>query len=64
MDIVEHAKCGHLLIQFHMGNMPDALVRKSMTLFVREVAPRLRDHSAKLFGLHFPEMERSAEMAQ
>jgi hypothetical protein len=64
MDIVEHAKCGHLLIQFHMGNMPDALVRKSMTLFAREVAPRLREHSAKLFGLHFPEMERSAEMAQ
>jgi hypothetical protein len=47
-----------------MGNMPDALVRKSMTLFAREVAPRLREHSAKLFGLHFPEMERSAEMAQ
>jgi alkanesulfonate monooxygenase SsuD/methylene tetrahydromethanopterin reductase-like flavin-dependent oxidoreductase (luciferase family) len=64
MDIVEHAKCGHLLIQFHMGNMPDALVRKSMTLFAREVAPRLREHSAKLFGRHFPEMERSAEMAQ
>jgi alkanesulfonate monooxygenase SsuD/methylene tetrahydromethanopterin reductase-like flavin-dependent oxidoreductase (luciferase family) len=64
IDIVEHAKCGHLLIQFHMGNMPDALVRKSMTLFAREVAPRLREHSAKLFGRHFPEMERSAEMAQ
>jgi alkanesulfonate monooxygenase SsuD/methylene tetrahydromethanopterin reductase-like flavin-dependent oxidoreductase (luciferase family) len=64
MDIVEHAKCGHLLIQFHMGNMPDALVRKSMSLFAREVAPRLREHSAKLFGRHFPEMERSAEMAQ
>src|SRR5262245_40606274 len=27
LDIVEHAKCGHLLIQCHMGNMPDALVR-------------------------------------
>jgi hypothetical protein len=24
----------------------------------------LREHSAKLFGRHFPEMERSAEMAQ
>jgi pimeloyl-ACP methyl ester carboxylesterase len=35
IEIVEHAKCGHLLIQFHMGNMPDALVRNSMTLFAR-----------------------------
>jgi hypothetical protein len=35
-----------------------------MTLFAREVAPRLREHSASLFGRHFPEMERSAEMAQ
>ena len=32
MDILEHAKVGHLLIQFHLGNMPDALARKSMTL--------------------------------
>jgi hypothetical protein len=27
--------------------MPDALVRNSMTLFAREVAPRLREHSAR-----------------
>ena len=60
----EHAKCGHLLIQFHMGNMPDALVRQSMKLFINEVAPRLKDASAKLFSRHFPEMERSVEMAQ
>ena len=64
MDIVEHAKCGHLLIQFHMGNMPDALVRKSMTLF----APRGCAAVAGAFGetvrASLPEMERSAEMAQ
>jgi hypothetical protein len=47
-----------------MGNMPDALVRKSMKLFIDEVAPRLKDASAKLFARHFPEMERSVEMAQ
>jgi hypothetical protein len=29
-----------------------------------EVAPRLKQASAKLFGRHFPETERSAEMAQ
>jgi len=63
LDIVEHAKCGHLLIQFHMGNMPDALVRSSMKLFMDEVAPRLKESSAQLFARHFPEMERSAEMA-
>jgi alkanesulfonate monooxygenase SsuD/methylene tetrahydromethanopterin reductase-like flavin-dependent oxidoreductase (luciferase family) len=64
LDIIEHAKCGHLLIQFHMGNMPDALVRNSMKLFMDEVAPRLKQASAKLFAGHFPEMERSAEMVQ
>jgi alkanesulfonate monooxygenase SsuD/methylene tetrahydromethanopterin reductase-like flavin-dependent oxidoreductase (luciferase family) len=63
LDIIEHAKCGHLLIQFHMGNMPDALVRKSMKLFMDEVAPRLKEASSKLFARHFPETERSVEMA-
>ncbi len=42
MDILAHAKVGNLLIQFHLGNMPDALARKSMRLFATEVAPRLR----------------------
>ena len=55
MDILEHAKVGNLLIQFHLGNMPDALTRKSMRLFAREVAPRLREDSARLFARHFPE---------
>jgi len=66
MDILVHAKAGHLLIQFHMGNMKDALARKSMRLFATEVAPRLRADSAKLFGREFPEMERqlAPEMAK
>jgi alkanesulfonate monooxygenase SsuD/methylene tetrahydromethanopterin reductase-like flavin-dependent oxidoreductase (luciferase family) len=64
LDIIEHAKSGHLLIQFHMGDMPDAVTRKSMALFANEVAPRLKEASAKLFARHFPEMERSVEMAQ
>ena len=42
MEILEHAKVGNLLIQFHLGNMQDALARKSMRLFATEVAPRLR----------------------
>jgi alkanesulfonate monooxygenase SsuD/methylene tetrahydromethanopterin reductase-like flavin-dependent oxidoreductase (luciferase family) len=64
LDIITHAKSGHLLIQFHMGNMEDALVRKSMKLFAAEVAPRLKEDSVELFARHFPDMERSAEMAQ
>jgi len=58
MEILEHAKVGHLLIQFHLGNMPDALTRKSMRLFATEVAPRLREQSARLFGDAFPDMAR------
>jgi hypothetical protein len=34
-----------------------------MKLFMHEVAPRLKQASAKLFADHFPEMERRAEMA-
>ena len=66
MGILEHAKVGHLLIQFHMGNMPDALTRNSMHRFATEVAPRLREDSARLFARVFPEMERmpAPEMAQ
>ena len=62
-DIVEHAKSGHLLIQFHMGNMADALTRKSMRLFAEQVAPRLREDSARLFAREFPGLERTPEMA-
>ncbi len=54
MDILEHAQVGHLLIQFHLGNMEDGLARRSMHLFATEVAPRLREESAKLFARSFP----------
>jgi alkanesulfonate monooxygenase SsuD/methylene tetrahydromethanopterin reductase-like flavin-dependent oxidoreductase (luciferase family) len=64
MDILTHSKVGNLLIQFHLGNMQDALTRKSMTLFAREVAPRLREDSAKLFGREFPDTARAPEMAK
>jgi alkanesulfonate monooxygenase SsuD/methylene tetrahydromethanopterin reductase-like flavin-dependent oxidoreductase (luciferase family) len=64
MDILEHAKVGNLLIQFHLGNMADALTRKSMTLFATEVAPRLRADSARLFAREFPAEARTPEMAK
>ena len=58
MEILEQTKVGQLLIQFHLGNMADALTRKSMHRFATEVAPRLRESSAKLFAREFPDMER------
>ena len=58
MEILEQAKVGQLLIQFHLGNMADELTRKSMHRFATEVAPRLREDSAKLFAREFPDMER------
>jgi alkanesulfonate monooxygenase SsuD/methylene tetrahydromethanopterin reductase-like flavin-dependent oxidoreductase (luciferase family) len=64
MDILEHSKVGNLLIQFHLGNMQDALTRKSMRLFATEVAPRLREGSAKLFAREFPADVRTPEMAK
>jgi alkanesulfonate monooxygenase SsuD/methylene tetrahydromethanopterin reductase-like flavin-dependent oxidoreductase (luciferase family) len=66
LEIVERAPVGHLLIQFHLGNMDDALTRKSMQRFATEVAPRLRADTARLFGQRFPEMERALapEMAK
>ena len=64
MEILESAKVGHLLIQFHLGNMPDALTRKSMRLFATQVAPRLRADSARLFGREYPDMERQLEAAK
>jgi alkanesulfonate monooxygenase SsuD/methylene tetrahydromethanopterin reductase-like flavin-dependent oxidoreductase (luciferase family) len=62
MDILEHSKVGNLLIQFHLGNMQDALTRKSMRLFTRDVAPRLKADSARLFARDFP--ARAPEMAK
>ena len=64
MDILTHSKVGNLLIQFHLGNMQDALARKSMRLFATEVAPRLRADSAKLFAQEFPEAALAPEMAK
>jgi alkanesulfonate monooxygenase SsuD/methylene tetrahydromethanopterin reductase-like flavin-dependent oxidoreductase (luciferase family) len=64
MHILEHAKVGNLLIQFHLGNMADALSRKSMKLFATEVAPRLRADSARLFAREFPAEARTPEMAK
>ena len=46
-----------------MGNMADALTRKSMRLFADEVAPRLKADSARLFARQFPELERTPEPA-
>jgi alkanesulfonate monooxygenase SsuD/methylene tetrahydromethanopterin reductase-like flavin-dependent oxidoreductase (luciferase family) len=63
MDILTHSKVGNLLIQFHLGNMQDALARKSMTLFARDVAPRLREDSARLIAREFPDA-RMPEMAK
>jgi alkanesulfonate monooxygenase SsuD/methylene tetrahydromethanopterin reductase-like flavin-dependent oxidoreductase (luciferase family) len=51
--IVEQAKVGNLLIQFHLGNLPSELTRKSMSLFAHKVAPALRAESAKLFQSEF-----------
>jgi alkanesulfonate monooxygenase SsuD/methylene tetrahydromethanopterin reductase-like flavin-dependent oxidoreductase (luciferase family) len=60
---VERAKAGNLLIQFHIGNMPADLARKSMELFARKVAPALRQESSKLFEEEFGAVgeERAAE---
>ncbi|MGE3245300.1 MAG: hypothetical protein AB7J19_03130, partial [Beijerinckiaceae bacterium] len=61
IDLVETAQAGNFLIQFHMGNMDNALARKSTRLFAEEVMPRIRAHSSKFFGEVYPELER--EMA-
>ena len=52
MDILTHSKVGNLLIQFHLGNMQDALTRKSMRLFARDVFPAEED--SRLFAREFP----------
>ena len=53
MSILEHAPVGHLLIQFHMGNMADECARKSMRLFWDEVAPRLKKETGRMFNERF-----------
>jgi alkanesulfonate monooxygenase SsuD/methylene tetrahydromethanopterin reductase-like flavin-dependent oxidoreductase (luciferase family) len=61
--LIERAKVGNLLIQFHIGNMPKELALKSMTLFAEHVAPRLRENSLKFFEREFPgvNIEQQAE---
>ena len=60
MDVLEHAHVGHLLIQFHMGNMSDELARKSMRLFWTEVAPRLKQATGPLYEQMFGKAEEQA----
>jgi hypothetical protein len=43
--------------------MQDALARRSMHLFATQVAPRLKEDSARLFAREFPEPARASEMA-
>src|SRR5918992_526932 len=53
-NLIERAKVGNLLIQFHIGNMPKDLALKSMTMFAEQVAPRLRENSSAFFESEFP----------
>ena len=55
-DLLEMTEVGNLLIQFHLGNMPDHLVRKSMKLFAEQVAPALKRDSTELFARKYPEL--------
>jgi alkanesulfonate monooxygenase SsuD/methylene tetrahydromethanopterin reductase-like flavin-dependent oxidoreductase (luciferase family) len=56
-SIIEEAHVGSLLIQFHMGNLPNDLTRKSMRLFAEQCAPWLRERSAALFDRTYPHEE-------
>jgi alkanesulfonate monooxygenase SsuD/methylene tetrahydromethanopterin reductase-like flavin-dependent oxidoreductase (luciferase family) len=62
-QLIERAKVGNLLIQFHIGNLPKDLTRKSMALFAHRVAPALREDSVKFFQQQFPgaAIERAVE---
>ena len=53
LEIIQRSRVGNLLIQFHLGNMPKELVRKSMGLFANQVAPYLREQSGKLFKEYY-----------
>jgi len=63
-EYVRDGRVGHLLIQFHLGNMPHETVLKSQELFAREVMPWLRERSAELFGREYPEPEQAARALQ
>ncbi len=59
LGILESAPVGNLLLQFHLGNMPFEFTRKSMKLFASEVAPRLREASAKIYAKRFPHLDNA-----
>ena len=61
-NLIDKSEVGNLLIQFHLGNMPDDITSASMERFATQVAPRLREYSAKVFAERFPHMEE--ELAQ
>jgi hypothetical protein len=61
--LIDATDVGNLLIQFHLGNMPDDITRASMKRFAEEVAPRLREYSAKVFAERFPESEEQMAAA-
>ena len=63
-NLVDNSQVGNLLIQFHLGNMPNDLTCASMERFATQVAPRLREYSAKLFAQRFPHMEDELARAE
>ena len=54
LELVGQAQVGTLLIQFHLGNMRGDLARKSTRLFAADVAPRLREETARMFARDYP----------
>jgi alkanesulfonate monooxygenase SsuD/methylene tetrahydromethanopterin reductase-like flavin-dependent oxidoreductase (luciferase family) len=59
--LIDNSEVGNLLIQFHLGNMGDDITCASMERFATQVAPRLREYSAKIFAQRFPHMEDELE---
>ena len=59
-DLIEQAEVGNLLVQFHFGNMKPEHARKSMRLFMEQVAPALKRDSAELFARNYPMLEDTA----
>ncbi len=59
LSLIEKSQVGNLLIQFHLGNMPGELALKSQRLFATEVAPALREDSARVFANAYPRMEET-----
>ncbi|MFM2129157.1 MAG: hypothetical protein RL477_703, partial [Pseudomonadota bacterium] len=61
--LIDQTDVGNLLIQFHLGNMADDITRGSMKRFAEQVAPRLRDYSARRFAERFAESEQDMALA-